>query len=79
MLLPLLNLTLAITPCIAIYFYFEKKKQLEKEYQDKLKLLENKASADPDTIEQVFSDFKTKGFSIIRIDSNDIFYRSPRG
>lgn len=79
MLLPLFNFTLAFIPCVAIYFYFEKKKQLEKEYQDRIKALETKASTDPDTIEQVFSDFRTKGFSIVRIDSNDIFYRSPRG
>jgi len=79
MLLPLFNFTLALIPCVAIYFYFEKKKQLEKEYQDKLKTLETKTSADPELIEQVFSDFRAKGFSIVRIDSNDIFYRSPRG
>jgi hypothetical protein len=79
MLLPLLQFSLCLIPSVCVYIYLKEKKKLEAEYQDRLKALETKTQADPILIEAIFSDFRAKGFSIVRIDSNDIFYRSPKG
>lgn len=54
-----------------------------KRRQAKIKTLEeklkNQHSLDPETVSQIFSDLQTRGVSVVRLDSNDIFYRSPRG
>jgi hypothetical protein len=78
MLLPLVQFFLTLVPCGVVYLYIIERKKLREEYQQKLKELENRTKCDPEFIEDIFSDFKTRGFTFLRIDPTDIFYRTPR-
>jgi hypothetical protein len=74
MFLLLINFLFALFPIISVYFYLREKQKLDKIFIDT-----TKPKSDPELVEELLGDFKQKGFSIIRIDSNDILYRTPRG
>lgn len=64
--------------CLVILLcYWSYAKDKIKQLQEKVDV--NKRAIDPETIAHMLADFRSRGMTVVRIDSNDIFYRSPRG
>ena len=60
-----------------LIFYFSSSERRLKQLQEKVDA--HKRGIDPEVIANILADFRSRGMTIVRIDSNDIFYRSPRG
>jgi hypothetical protein len=77
------TLSLILISVVSFLIYLSISRDQIKRYRSKIEKLEEKLSTkhtlDTDTVSQIFGDLKTRGCSVVRIDSNDIFYRSPKG
>lgn len=82
MFLSLIQLCSSAIPLICVYLYIKEHSKLKEHYAEKERSLDKDVKTikiDPDESKEILFDIQQKGFSIIRIDSNDIFYRSPKG
>jgi len=74
----LLIINLILITALACYYNYanDKIKRLEASLKEHEKRLKERPS---ELVSQVFQDFQNSGFTLLRIDSKDILYRSPRG
>lgn len=76
----IISVILGLQSVAFIYLYLKIKKIIDFEHLQKARLDLARKIKNPSTnVQDIFRDCETHGFSFVRVDPENVLYRSPRG